>query len=149
MVHFTLESIETLPIREVTLCSKTDGIDQIPRVRRPAVLGLNIPFMSLGVELSPDDSSVERYVFLNIQLPLHMSKVLPELVVSRVFLCPCPVFPYLWQRVLVDWDRGIDTSTRVAVPERMINIPLDPSTLATSDQMTYQCQMPPSSFPAS
>lgn len=50
-----------------------------------------------------------------------MSKILPELIVPRVLLRPRPVLPYLWQRILVDGDRGIDASARVAVPGETIN----------------------------
>lgn len=66
MVHLTLESVKTFPIREVTLCGEANGIDQVPGMRRPTVFGLDIPLVGLRVELSPDDSRVECHIFLDV-----------------------------------------------------------------------------------
>ena len=80
-----------LPIREVTLGSKANGVDQIFGVCSPAVFCLDSPSMCLAVELGTNNPRLKSYIFFNIQLAFDMLKVLPQLVVAGVLFRPGPV----------------------------------------------------------
>lgn len=75
MVHFTLERVQTLPVGEVALCGKPDGIDEVLRVCGAAILGLDVPLVCLQIELSADDARVESSVFLDLKLSFDVGEV--------------------------------------------------------------------------
>jgi hypothetical protein len=56
-----------------------------------AVLGFDVPFVCLQVELSADNSRVESGVFLDLEFLFDIGEVAAEFLPVGVFLCPCPV----------------------------------------------------------
>ena len=56
MVYFALERVQPLPVGEVTLGGKPDGIDEVLCVCGAAILGLDVPLVCLQVELGANDS---------------------------------------------------------------------------------------------
>jgi hypothetical protein len=58
-----------------------------------------------------------RAVLGNVELLVDILKVLDELLLTGEAFGPGPVAPKLLDRKLVHWDRGICTSTGVAIPE--------------------------------
>jgi hypothetical protein len=75
MVHLALERVQALPVGEVALCGKANGVDQVLCVCGATVLGLDIPLVCLEVELSADDSRVESGVFLDLEFLFDVGEV--------------------------------------------------------------------------
>ena len=91
VVHLALEGVQALPVGKVAFGREANGVDEVFGVGGSAILRLDVPSVCLEVELGAYDPRVEGCVFLDLQLLFHVFEVRAELVVVRVFLCPCPV----------------------------------------------------------
>jgi len=83
-MHLTLESVDTLPVREVPLGGKTNGIDKESRVCRPSIFSLDVPLVCLFVVLCSDDTGIEGDVLLYIEDIFYVCKVCLKLRPARV-----------------------------------------------------------------
>ena len=121
----------------MALRGETDGVDEVLCVCGAAVLGFDVPFVCLQVELSADNSRVESGVFLDLEFLFDVGEVATEFLPVGVFLRPGPVLivqsaselrtgserfmwiaylPDLLDRIFVDGHLGINACTWVAVP---------------------------------
>jgi hypothetical protein len=102
VVDFSLERIETIPVREVAFRGKPETSDEMPRPEAPPSITGEVPQILTLLKCRSGDLVVEDGVFLDIEFLVDVFKVRSQLDMVRVMRGPVPIFVDFRKRQGVD-----------------------------------------------
>ena len=76
MVYLAFESLDALPLGEMSLRGEAEGINQVFASCRSTIFSLYNPFETLLVEFGANHSALEGRVLPDVQLLVHELKIL-------------------------------------------------------------------------
>lgn len=95
---------------------KSSSNNEILCLCHPSVLRLDMPLSFSGPELRTSHDRFEGAVLFDIENPVDMVKVSPELFVIRIVGRPCPILVDLGPRELILGHLRVNSGSGIAIP---------------------------------